>query len=54
MFPTEQLVYFIVFQDIFWKEVLTNQKVTHVPAVYESVILTALSSAREGPRGEGF
>ncbi|CAN0554066.1 unnamed protein product [Rangifer tarandus platyrhynchus] len=49
-----ELVYFIIFQDSFWKEVLTNQKVTRFPAVYESVFLIALSSAREGPSGEGF
>ena len=33
---------------------MTNQKVTQSPAVYESVFLRALSSAREGPSGEGF
>ncbi|XP_042636977.1 guanylate cyclase 2G-like [Orycteropus afer afer] len=42
------------FEDSFWKDVLTNQKVTHFPKVYESVFLIALSSYGESPREEGF
>ncbi|XP_045047608.2 guanylate cyclase 2G [Desmodus rotundus] len=41
-------------QDSFWKEVLTNQKGTHFPTIYESVLLVALSSYGEGPGDEGF
>ncbi|KAK2099004.1 hypothetical protein P7K49_024455 [Saguinus oedipus] len=40
--------------DSFWKEVLTNQKMTHFPKVYGSVLLIALSSYRKGHRDEGF
>ncbi|XP_066094743.1 guanylate cyclase 2G-like [Saccopteryx bilineata] len=48
---------FIVLQqleDSFWKEVLTNQKGTYFPTIYESVLLVALSSYGEGPGDEGF
>ncbi|KAM7073147.1 guanylate cyclase 2G-like [Molossus nigricans] len=41
-------------EDSFWEEVLTNQEGTHFPTVYESVLLIALSSYREGPGDEGF
>ncbi|KAM9051759.1 LOW QUALITY PROTEIN: guanylate cyclase 2G-like [Megaptera novaeangliae] len=53
---TGEFVFIILQQleDSFWKEVLTNQKVMHFPSVYKSVILTALSSSREGPGDEGF
>ncbi|KAB1271482.1 Guanylate cyclase 2G [Camelus dromedarius] len=46
-------LYFITFQDGFWKEVLTDQKVTHFPTVYEAVFITA-SSYGEGPGDESF
>nr|XP_012626922.1 guanylate cyclase 2G-like isoform X3 [Microcebus murinus] len=45
---------FIILQhleDSFWKEALTNQKMTHFPKVYTSVLLIALSSYGEGREG---
>lgn len=53
-FVQNDYVYFIVFQDSFWKEVLTNQKVMHSSTVYESVFLIAFGSYGEGPGGEDF
>ncbi|KAM9197424.1 LOW QUALITY PROTEIN: guanylate cyclase 2G-like [Dugong dugon] len=53
---TGEFVFIILqpFEDSFWKEVLTNQKVTHFPKVYESVFLIALSSYGESPGNAGF
>ncbi|KAF3827920.1 hypothetical protein GH733_001155 [Mirounga leonina] len=45
---------FVFILESFWKEVLTNQKVTHFPTVYESVFLIALDSYGEGPGDAGF
>ncbi|XP_054437198.1 guanylate cyclase 2G-like [Pteronotus mesoamericanus] len=54
--PTGGFVFIVLqqWQDSFWKEVLTNQKGTHFPTIYESVLLIALSSYAEGPGDEGF
>ena len=52
--PTDWPYWLYTFQDSFWKEVLTNQKGTHFPTIYESVLLVALSSYGEGPGDEGF
>ncbi|KFO28993.1 Guanylate cyclase 2G [Fukomys damarensis] len=41
-------------EDSFRRELLTNQKVTHLPTVYESVFLIAPSSYAEGPEEDGF
>ncbi|KAM8780300.1 LOW QUALITY PROTEIN: guanylate cyclase 2G-like [Rhynchonycteris naso] len=41
-------------EDNFWKEVLTSQKGTYFPSIYESVLLIALSSYGEGPGDEDF
>ncbi|CAD7686485.1 unnamed protein product [Nyctereutes procyonoides] len=41
-------------EDSFWKEVLTNQKVTHFPTVCESLLLITLDSYGEDPGDEGF
>lgn len=46
--------YFVIFQDSFWKEALTEQKVMHLPTIYESVFLIALSSYAAGTGDEGF
>ncbi|KAM9618009.1 LOW QUALITY PROTEIN: guanylate cyclase 2G-like [Trichechus inunguis] len=53
---TGEFVFIILqpFEDSFWKEVLTNQKVTHFPKVYESVFLIDLSSYGESPGNAGF
>lgn len=45
---------FIILQDSFWKEVLTNQNGTHFPTIYESVLVITPSSSGEGPGEEGF
>lgn len=47
-------IYFVTFQDSFWKEVLTNGTVTGFPKVYESVFLIAPSSYGEGPGDDDF
>ncbi|KAL6062085.1 hypothetical protein STEG23_024912 [Scotinomys teguina] len=41
-------------EDSFWKEVLTNGMVTGFPKVYESVLLIAPSSYREGTGDDDF
>ncbi|XP_024202389.3 guanylate cyclase 2G-like [Pan troglodytes] len=53
---TGEFVFIILQQleDRFWKEVLTNQKMMHLPKVYGSLLLIALSSYRKGRGDEGF
>ncbi|XP_023571362.1 guanylate cyclase 2G [Octodon degus] len=53
---TGEFVFIILQQleDRFWKELLTNQKGTHFPIVYESVLLITLGSYREGPEEDNF
>uniref|UniRef100_A0A8C2YKI2 Guanylate cyclase n=1 Tax=Chinchilla lanigera TaxID=34839 RepID=A0A8C2YKI2_CHILA len=53
---TGEFVFIILQQleDRFWKELLTNQKVTHLPIVYESVFLIALSSYAQGSEEDDF
>ncbi|XP_069844023.1 guanylate cyclase 2G-like [Dipodomys merriami] len=48
---------FIVLQqleDSFWEGLMTNQKVTHIPKVYESLLVITLSSYGEGPGEDSF
>ncbi|XP_004839074.3 guanylate cyclase 2G-like [Heterocephalus glaber] len=53
---TREFVFIILQQleDSFRKELLTNQKVTQFPTVYESVFLISPSSYREGPGQDDF
>ncbi|XP_073097766.1 guanylate cyclase 2G-like [Manis javanica] len=53
---TGEFVFIILLQleDSFWKEALTEQKVMHLPTIYESVFLIALSSYAAGTGDEGF